>query len=201
MRREEFQEETLREQAIFLAAALAIAPLRSNAADLVVWCEKGFYRGGRGDCGKHYGIRAEERQPRRARPAIGKCNDSPAHTALLAGQPPTSCSDSGPPPANMANVRYEDRLQILPFASLFEPDALGFPPCAMRRRVGAPSSRRAAPRGRDAGIDAAEAALPVGARPRRRPASARRKWDRSPPQGAVSVATLGPHSGTPSVIE
>ena len=43
MRREEFQQETLREQAILLAAALAIAPLRSNAADLVVWCEKGFY--------------------------------------------------------------------------------------------------------------------------------------------------------------
>jgi hypothetical protein len=62
MRREEFQEETLRERAIVLAAALAIAPLRSNAADLVVWCEKGIYRGGRGDREKHYRIRAEERQ-------------------------------------------------------------------------------------------------------------------------------------------
>jgi hypothetical protein len=35
MRREEFPEETLREQSILLVAALGVAPLRSNA-DLVV---------------------------------------------------------------------------------------------------------------------------------------------------------------------
>jgi ABC-type glycerol-3-phosphate transport system substrate-binding protein len=33
----------MREQAILLAAALTIAPLGANAADLVVWWEKGLY--------------------------------------------------------------------------------------------------------------------------------------------------------------
>jgi predicted nucleic acid-binding protein len=95
---------TLREQAILLAAALAIAPLGANAADVVVWCEKGFYPEENEAIAKN--ITAFERKS-----ASQGEFDQPSKSAIIARRRPrswlrsrpTSCSDSEPPPANMAN--------------------------------------------------------------------------------------------------
>ena len=74
-----------------LAAALALAaPLGAQAADLVVWWEKGFYpEEDEAVSGDHRRVRAGERQAGRARPCPNNMScPAKAAAALAAGQPP-----------------------------------------------------------------------------------------------------------------
>jgi hypothetical protein len=163
MRRQGFQEETMRKQAILLAAALAIAPLRSKRRR-----PRGVVREG---VPSRRTRRLRETLPHSSRRAPNQGElDQPSESAMTAwrrppswlGSRPTSCSDSEPPPANKANGSTRPDSKSCRSQSVRAGCARLPPPCAMRRRADAPSSRRTAPRGRDAGIGAADAAPRVG---------------------------------------
>ena len=106
-------------------------PSRARAADLVVWWEKGFNPEEDGRSGR-------SSPPSSGRPASRSSSILPSHDDMLAkivarsrpGSRPISCSATRPigTPRQWAD---EDRLVDLsdvigPFASLFDPDALGY---------------------------------------------------------------------------
>ncbi len=113
----------------FIAAALALAPLGAQAADLVVWWENGFYQ--QEDEPVRETIAAFEQKTGKRVDLVQYSQAELAgeiNAALAAGQPPDfvfgldATFSSG-------QWAYEDRLidlsdEILPFASLFDPDAL-----------------------------------------------------------------------------
>jgi ABC-type glycerol-3-phosphate transport system substrate-binding protein len=78
---------------VFLAAALANAPLAVRAADLVVWWEKGFYP--QADEAVREIVAAFEQQTGRHVELVQPAQDeimSQATSALQAGARPTFCS-------------------------------------------------------------------------------------------------------------
>ena len=84
----------MRRQAIFLAAALIMAPLGAKAADLVVWWEKGFYaQEDEAVSGDHRRLRAGDRQAGRARsnPRRTRCSTR-SRRRSRPGSRPISCS-------------------------------------------------------------------------------------------------------------
>jgi multiple sugar transport system substrate-binding protein len=120
----------MRRQVIILAAALAMAPLGARAADLVVWWEEGWYP--QEDQAVREIIAAFEQKTGKRVELDQRSHDdirAEAQAAVRAGEPPdflfglTMVYSYG-------QWAYEDRLvdlsdEILPFASLFDPDALG----------------------------------------------------------------------------
>jgi multiple sugar transport system substrate-binding protein len=121
----------MRAPAIVLAVAIAMAPFGARAADLVVWWQKGFYP--QEDEAVAEIIAAFEqttgKQVELEQPAQNDI-EAKAQAAVSAGQPPDFLFGTGTDYfyAQWAN---EDRLIDLsdvigPFASLFDPDALGY---------------------------------------------------------------------------
>jgi multiple sugar transport system substrate-binding protein len=113
-----------------LAAALMLGPLCAQAADLVVWWEKGFYL--QEDEALAEIITAFEQETGKQ---VELEQPSPidigakAQAAVEAGQPPDFLFGRSTTPAYYGQWAYENRLvdlsdEILPFASLFDPDAL-----------------------------------------------------------------------------
>jgi multiple sugar transport system substrate-binding protein len=114
-----------------LATALMLAPLGAQGADLVVWWEKGYYaqedeavREIIAAFEQNTGKQVELHQPSQ--------NDTraKAQAAVLAGQPPDFLFGMDTT-LSYGQWAYEDRLvdlsdEIVPFANLFDPDALGY---------------------------------------------------------------------------
>ena len=104
---------------VVLAAALVMAPLGAQAADLVVWWEKGYYpAGGRGGQGDHRRLRAGDRQAGRARlPSAGRSFRTRSWRRSRPASRPTSrsalCIDD-----YIAQWAFDDRL-----VDLSEPSA------------------------------------------------------------------------------
>jgi multiple sugar transport system substrate-binding protein len=115
---------------ILLAGMLAMPPLDANAADLVVWWEKGFYP--QEDEALAEIIEAFEHETgKEVELDLPLQNDigPKAQAAVMAGQPPDFLFGRSTTPAYYGQWAYEDRLvdlsdEILPFASLFDSDAL-----------------------------------------------------------------------------
>ena len=120
----------MRRQAIVLAAALAMAPLGAQAADLVVWWEKGFYRaGGRGG-------QRRSSPPSSRRPASRSSSSSPPRTRCSTrskrrsrpGSRPTSCSalvgDLGRPSGLTRTGSSTSRTPLAQSLDLFDADAI-----------------------------------------------------------------------------
>ena len=119
----------MRARAVVLAVALVLAPLGAQAADLVVWWEKGFYP--KEDAAVREIVTAfEQKTGKQVELDLLPQDDSPGkiEAALQAGQPPDFAFDvllqdhMGP----WAN---QDRLADLSdtigaFSNLFDPDAL-----------------------------------------------------------------------------
>jgi multiple sugar transport system substrate-binding protein len=119
----------MRRTAVVLAAALAIAPLGAEAADLVVWWEKGFYPQADEAVAEIVAAFAREtgQQVELVQPAQEEIFDK-AQAALEAGQPPDflfwTTSEK-----RAAQWAYHDRLTDLegslrPILDLFDADAL-----------------------------------------------------------------------------
>jgi multiple sugar transport system substrate-binding protein len=109
-----------------------MTPLGAHAADLVVWWDKGYYA--QEDQGLAEIIAAFERKTGKEveleQPSDRDMPDK-AQAAVLAGQPPDFLFGIGNTPTYYGQWAYEDRLvdlsdEILPFASLFDPDGLAF---------------------------------------------------------------------------
>jgi ABC-type glycerol-3-phosphate transport system substrate-binding protein len=112
--------------AVLIALAVILAPLGANAADLVVWWEKGFYA--QEDEAVREIIAAFEQETGKQVELVLPSHDdieAKALAAVEAGQPPdflfgmSTVLSSG-------QWAYEDRLidlsdEILPFANLFDP--------------------------------------------------------------------------------
>ena len=120
----------LRVSAVVLAA-LILAPLGAQAADLVVWWEKGFYP--QEDEAVREIIAAFEQETGKQveldQPLLNDI-EAKAQAAVEAGQPPDFLFGSDTD-FSYGLWAYEDRLIDLsdvigPFASLFDPDALGY---------------------------------------------------------------------------
>jgi multiple sugar transport system substrate-binding protein len=115
-----------------VASALLLAPLGARAADLVVWWQKGFYAQEVEATAEivaafehKTGKEVELDQP--SEDEIGP----KAQAAVEAGQPPDFLFGLWVTPTYYPQWAYEDRLvdlsdEILPFASLFDPDTLAF---------------------------------------------------------------------------
>ena len=117
---------------VFLRRGARLAPLGAQAADLVVWWQKGYYA--QEDEAVREIIAAFEQETgkqveldlpstMRSRPR--------SQAAVEAGQPPDFLFGGGNTAYYSGQWAYEDRLidlsdEILPFASLFDPDALAF---------------------------------------------------------------------------
>ena len=167
----------------FSPLLLAMAPLGAQAADLVVWWEKGYYAaGGRGGPGDRRRLRARDRQAGRARLSI-QSRSFRRRSSGAGGRAATRLR------LRLGFDRYfgqwalEDRLVDLsdaigPFADLFDPDVLGSP----RYSTARPAS-------------AALYALPMGhydqLRPRlEEPSGARGLHARRHPEGVGGVLVL-----------
>jgi multiple sugar transport system substrate-binding protein len=110
-------------------AALILAPLGAKAADLVVWWEKGWNPQEDEAIGEIIGAFEQDtgKQVELDQPAPNDIG-AKAQTAVEAGQPPDFLFGSNTD-YYYGQWAYEDRLvdlsdEILPFASLFDPDAL-----------------------------------------------------------------------------
>ena len=122
----------MRREAIVFVAALAMAPPGAQAADLVVWWEKGY------DDQENEAVREiiaafEQETGKQVELDLPSYDDSQVkvQAAVEAGQPPDFLFGGGNTAYSFGQWAYEDRLvdlsdQILPFASLFDPDGLAF---------------------------------------------------------------------------
>ena len=132
---------------VLLAAALVMAPLGAQAADLVVWWEKGYYA--QEDAAVREIIAAFEQETGKQVELVLYADDElPAKltAALEAGQPPdflfgVRLADY------IAQWAYDDRLVDLTdtvghFSDLFDPDALDLRRRCSTRRPGSAASTR-----------------------------------------------------------
>jgi multiple sugar transport system substrate-binding protein len=122
----------MRRHIILVAAALALTASAAQAADLVVWWEKGY------DDQENEAVREiiatfEQETGKRVELDLPWYDDSQikVQAAVEAGQPPDFLFGGGNTAYSFGQWAYEDRLvdlsdQILPFASLFDPDGLAF---------------------------------------------------------------------------
>lgn len=121
----------MRLRAVILATALATAPLGANAADLVVWWEKGFYA--QEDEAVAEIVAAFEQQTgKQVELEQPSQDDMEAQilAAVEAGQPPDFLFGTNTD-YYYGQWAYENRLVDLsdvvrPFTSLFDPDALSY---------------------------------------------------------------------------
>ena len=123
---------TLRSRTAVFAAMLAMAPIRGQAADLVVWREKGFYAQ-EDEAVREIIAAFEQDTGKQVELVLPSRDDIPpkAQAAVEAGQPPDFLFGMGATNSYYGQWAFEDRLvelsdEIMPFASLFDPDALGF---------------------------------------------------------------------------
>ena len=115
-----------------LAAALVIAPFGAQAADLVVWWEKGFNP--EEDAAVREIIAAfEQKTGKQVDLAFYEQADFPdaVETALEAGQPPDFAFGTGYTQYYISKWAFDDRLADLTdtvghFSDLFDPDALAW---------------------------------------------------------------------------
>lgn len=121
----------MRKQVILLAAALAMAPLGAQAADLVVWWEKGYYP--EEDVAVAEIIAAFEHETGK-RVELEQPSQDDMETKILAaveaGQPPDFLFGTNTD-YDYGQWAYDDRLVdlsdvIRPFENLFDPDALAY---------------------------------------------------------------------------
>jgi multiple sugar transport system substrate-binding protein len=122
----------MRSRTAVLAAMLIMAPLGAQAADLVVWWEKGY------DDQENEAVREiiaafEQETGKQVELDLPPYDDSQVkvQAAVEAGQPPDFLLGGGNTAYSFGQWAYEDRLvdlsdQILPSASLFDPDGLAF---------------------------------------------------------------------------
>ena len=118
--------------AVMVALALILAPVGARAADLVVWWEEGY------DDQENEAVREiiaafEQETGKQVELDLPSYDDSQVkvQAAVEAGQPPDLLFGGGNTAYSFGHWAYEDRLvdlsdQILPFASLFDPDGLAF---------------------------------------------------------------------------
>jgi multiple sugar transport system substrate-binding protein len=119
----------MRIRVVVLAAVLILAPPSVQAVDLVVWWEKGFYP--QEDEAVREIIVAFEQKTGKQIELVQPSHENiraEAQAAVEAGQPPDFLFGF-PMTYSYGQWAYEDRLvelsdEILPFASLFDPDAL-----------------------------------------------------------------------------
>ena len=122
----------MRSRTAVLATMLIMAPLGAQAADLVVWWEKGY------DDQENEAVREiiaafEQETGKQVELDLPSYDDSQVKVkaAVEAGQPPDFLFGGGNTAYSFGQWASEDRLvdlsdQILPFASLFDPDGLAF---------------------------------------------------------------------------
>ena len=121
----------MRKQVIVIAAALILAPLGCQAADLVVWWEEGFTP--EEDAAVREIIAAFEQDTgKQVELDLLSRNDinAKAPVAVIDGELPNILFGAAPD-LSYGEWAYEDRLIDLsdvigPFASLFDPDALSY---------------------------------------------------------------------------
>ena len=122
----------MRARAVVLAVTIVLAPLGARAADLVVWWQQGFYP--EEEAAVREVIAAfEQGTGKKVELDEPSLDDIAARTlaAISAGQPPDFLFGLWTTPTYYPQWAYDDRLvdlsdEILPFASLFDPDALSF---------------------------------------------------------------------------
>jgi multiple sugar transport system substrate-binding protein len=121
----------MRTRAVVLAIAIVLAPLGARAADLVVWWQQGSYE--QEDAAIREIVAAFEqktgKQVELAQPSVTDI-EAKVLAAVSAGQPPDFLFGTETD-YSYGKWAYEDRLIDLsdvigPFASLFDPDALGY---------------------------------------------------------------------------
>jgi ABC-type glycerol-3-phosphate transport system substrate-binding protein len=114
------------------AATLILAPLGARAADLVVWWEQG-YNPEEGAAVREIIAAFEQDTGKQVELVLPSHDDIPpkVQAAVEAGEPPDFLFGMGATNSYYGQWTYEDRLvdlsdEIMPFASLFDRDALGF---------------------------------------------------------------------------
>jgi multiple sugar transport system substrate-binding protein len=121
----------MRKVAAIVAAILALTPLDTRAADLVVWWEKGYYP--QEDDAVREMVAAFDRKTGRHVELVFYSNEdlpNALEAGLKAGQPPDFAFGFRVY-NHLSEWAYQDQLidvsdEILPFASLFDPDGLAF---------------------------------------------------------------------------
>jgi multiple sugar transport system substrate-binding protein len=122
----------MRARTVILAATIVLAPLGAAAADLVVWWEKALHDE-ENEAVREIVAAFEQKTGKQVELDIIVHDDieTNIHGAIEAGQPPDFLFVGGNNVYLFGQWAYEDRLinlsdEIMPFASLFDPDGLAF---------------------------------------------------------------------------
>jgi multiple sugar transport system substrate-binding protein len=119
----------MRAQTAFVAAALILVPVGAQAADLVVWWEKGWYPEEDRAVAELIAAFEDKTGKTVERVPIGHAYDAEVEVALEVGQPPDFLWGLGGTLDHADQWAYEDRLVDLTdaighFANLFDPDLM-----------------------------------------------------------------------------